>query len=81
MHQPMFLNECRKTGFTTVLQGYYKALMDTSNYKLGKLGDNSGIEYTMDREGIGHMSKKRELFVGFCRSQDLAMGDTLFPLK
>lgn len=74
----MFLNECRKTGFTTVLQGYYKALMDTSN---DKLGDNSGIESTMDREGIGHMSKKRELFVGFCRSQDLVRGDTLFPLK
>lgn len=54
-------------------------LMGDLNAKVG--ADNTGLEHTMGRNGLGQMNQNGELFADTCSNFKLVIGGTIFPHK
>lgn len=62
----------RRTKDITLLIGDFNAKVGT---------DNTGMEETMGRHGIGKMNENGELFTDHCANNHLVIGGSLFPHK
>lgn len=64
---------------STARKGDILMVMGDFNAQVGNV--NTGMEHTMGRHGIGHMSENGELFTEWCSNNNLVIGGTLFPHK